>query len=234
MSIRKQVTLLLIATKQYKQFVQPLIEGVKKYFLINHDVTVELFTDEIRPYEGDERVKVSQTLIASYAFPEVTLYRYKIFLSKKHDCDYIYYLDVDMAIVSEVGEEIFGDIVAVRHPGFYLGGGSWCDDKNSLAYTEPENRYRYYAGGFQGGGEKYYRAMKQMALHIDEDVRNGVLATWHDESHWNKYLSECKIYKELSPAYCLVEQQELREKWGISEFEPKIIALAKDHKTIRE
>lgn len=234
MSVRKQITLLLIATKQYKQFVQPLLEGVKKYFLKNHDVTVELFTDEIRPYEGDERVKVNQTLIVSYGFPQATLYRYKIFTAKKYECDYYYYSDIDMAFVSEVGEEIFGNIVATRHPGFYNGGGSWCDDKNSLAYTEPENRYRYYAGGFQGGGEKYYRAMKQMALHIDEDERNGVMAEWHDEQHFNRYLSECKGYKELSPAYCMVEQQELREKWGVGKIEPKIIALAKDHNEIRK
>jgi hypothetical protein len=76
--------------------------------------------------------------------------------------------------------------------------------------------------------------MKQMALHIDEDERNGVMAEWHDEGHWNKYLSESIYYKELSPAYCMVEQQELRGKWGIDKFEPKIVALEKNHKTIRE
>lgn len=100
------ITLFLVATRKYKQFVQPLIEGVKKYFLLNHDVTVELFTDEILKYEGDERVKINQTLIVSYQFPLASMMRYKCFTSKEYKCDYYFYSDVDMDFVSEIGEEI--------------------------------------------------------------------------------------------------------------------------------
>jgi histo-blood group ABO system transferase len=147
----------------------------------------------------------------------------------------MYYFDVDMAIVDYVGEEIFGNIVAVKHPGFYHKGGSWGDNKESTSYTFPENRIHYFAGGVQGGvSEKYYRAMQQMKRDIDEDEKNGVMAEWHDETHWNRFLSECKFVKMLTPKYCMVEQQELREKWGVSHFPPIIIALSKDHKAIRE
>jgi len=69
---------------------------------------------------------------------------------------------------------------------------------------------------------------------IEDDEKRGVRAIHNDESHWNKLLSEHKSFKILDSGYCMVEQQELRQQWGISHLTPKIIALAKDHKTIRE
>lgn len=234
MSERKQVILLLIATRKYKDFVQSILNDVKKYFLINHDVTVEVFTDEIRTYEGDERVKVNQTLIVSYKFPFASMYRYRFFTSKEYPCDYIYYSDVDMGIENYVGEEIFGDVVAVRHPGFYNGGGSWETNEKSMCYTHPENRLKYYAGGFQGGScKEYYRMMVFMKNLIDVDEKNNIVPVWHDESAWNFVLSVTKTITELNPSYCMVEQQHLREQWGISQFPAKIVALAKNHEEIR-
>lgn len=233
----KQIALLLIATGKYIQFVPQLIEGVKKHFLLKHNIEINLFTDQISEYLdiGNNRVSVTQHLIPPYRFPKATLYRYKIFCSKQYDCDYMYYLDVDMSIVGEVGEEIFGDIVAVRHPGFFKGGGSWETNENSLCYTKPSNRIKYFAGGFQGGRKnQYYRSMQAMEILIDSDEEAGVVPVWHDESVWNYMLPYEQSVTELDPSYCMVEQKELRKKWGIDNFVPKIIALAKDHKNIRE
>tara|TARA_R110000868_G_scaffold177772_2_gene416817 strand:+ start:6848 stop:7558 length:711 start_codon:yes stop_codon:yes gene_type:complete len=236
MSVRKQITLLLIATKQYKQFVQPLLEGVKKYFLINHDITVELFVDELGTYNGDERVKVNQTLIVSYGFPQATLKRYEIMTGKTYSCDYLYYLDIDSAIVDTIDEEIFGNIVAIEHPGFsVLGGGSWCTDEKSNAYTFPENRVKYFCGGTQGGKyEYYYRAMQRMKREINDDEKRGVKAEHNDEGHWNKYLSELKSFKVLDSRYCMVQQPHLQHAWGISHLSAKILALEKNHDEIRK
>ena len=33
--------------------------------------------------------------------------------------DLLLYLDVDLKVVSKVGREMVGDLVAVQHPGFY-------------------------------------------------------------------------------------------------------------------
>ncbi len=233
------IGLLLLATHQYKQFVQPLLNDVKKYFLPNHKIEVHLFTDDISmPTEGDERVSIHKELIPSYRFPIITLYRYKIFLSKLYEnCDYLFYLDVDMSIVDIVEDEILGDIVCVSHPGFHQNeGGSWCDNKESNAYTFIQHRDIYAAGGFQGGRRDiYYDAMRWMKLGIEDDEKRNVLAEWHDESFWNKFLStrDHRFEVILDPSYCMVEQKELREQWGIDYYEPKIIALAKNHEEIR-
>lgn len=229
--------LLILATHKYKQFVPQLLEGVKKYFLPNHKIEVHLFTDDISiEVEEGGRVNVIKELIVSWRFPEITTYRYKIFTHKKYpNCDYLFYIDVDMSIVDTVGDEILGGIVATLHPGFYNGGGAWGDNKESNSYTFPENRTRYYAGGFSGGEkERYWRMMKRLSLLIEDDEKRNILAEWHDETHFNRELSEMKSFTVLDPSYCMPEPKSLREEWGLINFKPKILALDKDHQSIRE
>lgn len=227
----------LIVTRKYSVFLQPLVDSIKKYFLLNHTIEIHVFIDDLAiPCEGDERVKVYRELIASYKFPEVTLFRYAIMCSKKYTCDYLYYLDVDYLCVSEITEEILHDgLVAVLHPGFSMvGGGSWCTDKASNAYTFPEYRKQYFCGGTQGGStEHYYRAMEQMKIMIEDDERRKVRAEHNDEQHWNKLLSEHKSFKILDSSYCMVQQPHLQKLWRIDRLTPKILALEKQHEEIR-
>lgn len=231
-----KVAICLIATKKYKSFIQPLVDSIKKYFLINHEIEITVFIDDI-DFEvvGDERVKVVKDLIVSYGFPEATLFRYAIMTSKDYQCDYIYYLDVDYLINDFVDEEIFGNIVAVLHPGFsVVGGGSWCFDKDSNAYTYPENRVQYFCGGTQGGAyEYYYPLMKRLKEQIEDDEKRGVRAEHNDESHWNKVLSEMKSFKILDSSYCMVQQPHLQKLWKIDNLPKRIIALEKNHAEIR-
>jgi hypothetical protein len=149
--------------------------------------------------------------------------------------DYIYYLDVDYLLVSEVKEEIFGNLVAVLHPGFSMaGGGSWCNDMKSNAYTFPQYRKHYFAGGTQGGEfYEYYEMMRRLSRDIDDDEKRGVRAEHNDESHWNRALSEHKNFKILDSSYCMVEQETFRRAWKIDNLKPKIIALDKNHAEIR-
>lgn len=235
--VKMTIGLLLLSTCQYKKFVQPLLNDVKKHFLSDHKIEVHLFTDDIHlSTEGDERVAISKYLIVSWRFPEITLYRYKIFTSKEYpNCDYLFYMDVDMRILDTIGDEVLGNIVATLHPGFYNGGGAWGDNKESLSYTFPENRIKYYAGGFScGERDRYWAMMKQLSLAIEDDEKRNVLAEWHDETHFNKYLSELRSFKVLDPSYCMPEPEILREEWGLKQFPPRIIALDKNHEEIRQ
>ena len=75
-------------------------------------------------------------------------------------------------------------------------------------------------------------AAQIMSNNIDADLEHGIIAQWNDESHWNCYLKR-HPHKVLSPEYCMVEQVELRKKWGIDNLTPRLIALKKDHKEIR-
>ena len=239
---RAKVGLLLVSTNRYDVFVQPLIDSVKEHFFKNQKVTIYLFTDRFLELFGDERVSIEQFIIEPYKFPFATLYRYKTFA--KHSgyikTDYVFYSDVDMKFVAPVGEEILPDesqLTATQHPGFWKGGwGSEGTHPLSKAYVHPKNRKNYYCGGFQGGTREAYLNMSADLMHnIEADFEkakeinfkdnNGVLADWHDETHYNWFMST-RNPKVLTPSYCFPP------KWDLP-FEKKLLALDKDHAAIR-
>lgn len=234
---------LIIATRKYKQFVPNLLEQIDKLFLPKEELTVFLFTDEEFVYnEHDYDFTVRQRRIPPYKFPEATIYRYKTFDKHSEDlkhCSHLYYLDVDMAVIENVGEEILVDgLMAVRHPGFFISDqwGSEGNPEMSTSFFPKEHRRHYYAGGVQGGKtEHYLEAVKVIAERIDEDERNGTMAIYHDETHWNRYTNydRPELVTEFTPAYCMVEQEHLRKAWGIDHLQPKILALSKNHSEIR-
>jgi hypothetical protein len=237
---KREVGIILIATGAYDMFLQPLLDSMEKYFFIDHSICIYLFTDKKHSIVCSERIAISEFRVPCLKFPYPTLYRYKWISEKTASMksDNIFYMDVDMLFVDYVGEEILPDgsgLVAVHHPGFYAKGG-WGDRgtaEGSTAYIPRPLRKRYYAGGFQGGERSaYLSACASMAKNIDTDEKRGLMACWHDESHWNKYLTGHE-FMALTPAYCMVEEMNLRERWGISHISPKIIALKKNHSEIR-
>lgn len=235
-----KIGVLCICTGKYDVFLQPLINDIDKNFFEGHEIEIYLFSDKEIQLTKSAGINIVRIPIEHKPFPYPTIKRYEFFTnaSDKINCDYAFYIDVDMAICDKVGYEILPNndekLVAVLHPGFYNGGGSWGDDEKSLSYTHPKDRKKYYAGGFQGGKtEDYLLVCKLLAQNINEDEKNGVKAIHNDETHWNKYLSVREGFKVLDPSYCMVEEISKRRKWGINHFKPKIIALAKDHDAIR-
>jgi hypothetical protein len=228
-----RIGLLLISTGKYDIFLKPLIDSVDKFFFRGEKIDIYIFADKPYNEKHSDRIEIQVMEIKHSPFPYATLYRYKHFNQYKNTLasDYLFYLDVDMKIVGIVGEEILPDesgLTATIHPGFWHGGGSWCTDTNSLAYTT--NRNKYYAGGFQGGArDPYLSVCKLLSENIQKDEDRGVLATWHDESHWNCYLSNNK-FKEISPSYCFPEAS-----WAKGmPFVKRIMALDKNHAEIRK
>lgn len=238
--------ILLISTRKYKQFVAPLINQIDEYFLPDTKKTIFVFTDELQELESKSNIE--QIIIPPYKFPYPTLLRYMLFDDNKEQlkkCTHLTYMDVDMAIVDTITPEEFltdEGLTVVRHPGFFIsngwGNGDNENPKESTSYMPPENRKHYYCGGVQSGtSEAYLELSKILSANIKLDELNGVMAIYHDETHYNKYVNENygKIpMKELTPTFCMVEQPLLREAWGIAILPVKIIALAKNHAEIRQ
>lgn len=225
-----KIVICIIATNQYKSFVPQLTKSICEYFLLSHEIELHIFTEGIVELYEDERVKHVFHKIPAYKFPEASLYRFHIMTSLNYEADYLYYIDADMQIVDYVGDEILGDIVAVRHPGYFMGGwGSENVNPKSTAYLQNDKRLKYFAGGFQGGKlEHYFGAMLIMAAAIEVDRGNGIMAEWQDESHWNRHLAYNPPTVELNPSYCMPEPEWKRKAWKINNLPVKIIALEKD------
>ena len=229
-----KILILTIATNKYIQFVERLYDNIEEKFLNGHEIQGLLFTEH--EVETSNNIKVSQ--IDHEPWPMPTLKRYNYFVKEKDyisQFDYCYYFDVDMGIVSEVGDEVLSDLVATMHPyqSFYpKDQRSYDRNPQSLAYVPVgEEGENYYAGGFNGGSTKRFLEMAEvLADRVTKDLENGVIALWHDESQMNRYLIDNPPTKSLTPSYVFPEEQMYNSEYP---YDAKIIALKKDHNELR-
>ena len=229
-----KICILTIATNKYIQFVERLYNNLEENFLNGHELECLLFTEH--DVETSDNVKVSK--IDHEPWPMPTLKRYNYFVKEKEyisKFDYCYYFDVDMGIVEKVGDEVLGDLVATMHPYQSLypkESRSYDRNPNSLAFVPPgEEGENYYAGGFNGGKTECFLKMAEViADRVNQDLEKDVIALWHDESQMNRYLIDNPPTLSLTPTYCFAEEQMGNPKYP---YEPKIIALKKNHNELR-
>ena len=229
-----KICILTIATNKYIQFVERLLNNIEENFLNGHEIECLLFTDH--EVEASDNVRVCQ--IDHEPWPMPTLKRYNYFVKEKDfilEHDYCFYFDADMRIDNPVGEEVLADgVVATRHPyQSLMDPSSQSFDRNpkSLAYVPFDQKtVSYYAGGFNGGKTESFMEMAEViANNVNKDLEKGVVALWHDESHMNRYLIDNPPALQLTPTYCYAE-----EFYGTDyPYEPKIIALKKNHNELR-
>lgn len=222
----KKIGLLIVATGKYDCFVDPLIQSARKYFCPEDEVTYYVFSDG--------QITTAPDVVCIYqkrlGWPYDTLLRNEIYsrhkeLFKKED--YLFALDADMLFVDTVGKEILSDHVATRHPGFLNQRGSYETKAASLACVKNNEGTVYYAGGFFGGSkERFFHIIETTTKRINQDLQNGVIAVWHDESHWNRYCIDYPPTLILDPSYCYPES------WHLP-FPKKLLALDKAHNVLR-
>jgi histo-blood group ABO system transferase len=220
-----KIGLLLIATGKYERFIEPLIISARRNFLHDEEVSYFLFTDSVEPYPECKVIPVTHR-----PWPYPTLMRYNIFYSHGHlfnGMDYLFYCDIDMLFVDEVGREVLGDRVAVQHPGYYGQRGTPETRPESLAYISTNVNMQYFAGGFNGGRTQEFLTMARLIdQNIQADLENGIIAIWHDESHLNRYFCDNPPTLILDPGYCYGESMKIP-------FKQRILALDKDHRRLR-
>jgi hypothetical protein len=64
--------------------------------------------------------------------------------------------------------------------------------------------------------------------HHELAFKIGIVARWHDESHWNRYLIDHPPSLVLSPSYCCYPDGRS------AEFEPRISVVLKDAALMRK
>lgn len=236
--------ILLIATAKYIQFVDQMLASIKKHIKFPHRVI--LLTDQVNGRED-----CTEYYIAHEPFPYITLFRYHYFTQIKDLSEYVFYVDVDARFVADVGEEILGDLVAVRHCGFYFAR-YFPHEENPRSPLYGYKFKRYYGGGLVGGKREEFLKMGAWCVEkIDEALDLGlvpettsqryshnkdVALRHHDETCLNSYLSFNPPTLELSPEFHFPENFEYFRVncWrGQVPWEPKLLLLEKNHEEIR-
>ncbi len=223
------IGIFLIATNKYREFLPPLVEDIRHHF---------------RPDGMQPRIAIASDIDTGLGdawhycphepWPLVTLKRYSIMADALHllsDCPYVFYIDADMRIVSNVHSLVLNRLTAVCHPGYYgIRNPRRLPFEYRLqhAFHLVQPDLPYAAGGFQGGEfDRYYGVCQTLAKLIDDELSVGRIPLWHDESAWNWYLNvRGRDAVFLSPEYCYSYQH-------AHVVTPRIVALNKNHHEYR-
>lgn len=225
----QHIGLLVMATGKYTMFVKPLIESAESYFLPLHKRTYFIFTDHI------DEIPKAENIVPIYqerlGWPYDTMMRCKVYVEHQdlyNDLDYMYACDADMLFVDTVGNEILSDRVATQHPGAIGRRGTYENNPKGRAYVADNEGAYYLAGGFYGGSRTEFITINEtIYARIMEDLNNGIMPLWHDESHLNRYFIDFKPTLILPADYCYPEG------WKVN-YHPRLMALNKNHAQMRE
>ena len=140
--------------------------------------------------------------------------------------------------LSKFNNEFFDeskDYLGVHHPCHYLGWpphnqpyGSF-DRTNSRARVGDDDDLSTYWQGCLWGGKvpEIFAIMEELDSRTQLDLKDDIIALWHDESHLNKIFIENKDKVRTLPSdYAYPECFDDRVK---DQLEPKIVHLAKNN-----
>jgi hypothetical protein len=232
-----KVAIAFIGTSKYLNFLPRYYEKIHENFLPNTEKTFLVFTDGEGDFPEDVKVYPQEHL----EWPYITLNRFEILNKAREEIakhDWLVFFDADTLVVDKVLEEdFFSDkpLFGVWHPCHNLGmpphnklPGAFETNPLSLACvdTEKELPVIYYQGCLWGGKvPEVLEMIDELQDRTNKDLKNNVIAVWHDESHLNKYFIENKDkVNTLRPEYAYPEVFA-----GYCDFLPKIIHLAKDN-----
>lgn len=224
----KKVGLCIMATGRYVVFASELIKSAREFFLKDCQVTYFVFTDGELSCEGED---IQTTYQSRLGWPYDTMMRFEVYFNNKNlfdGYDYMFALDADMLFVSDVGEEILGDLVGTIHPGYYNKPGTYETRRASTACVRKREAEHYFAGGFYGGKTKeFLQLLSTTSANIRKDLHRDIIAVWHDESHLNRYFIDHPPTLKLDPSYCYPES------WNLP-FPKRLLALDKNHDELRK
>jgi len=218
------INITTICTGKYTVFFDILYKSCEKYFLPKYKKVYHVFTDgEVRKEEN-----VNVIYQEKLGWPYDTMMRFNMFNSLKLDSnDFMYFLNANMEVVSEIGEEVIPHesndyLMGVQHPGYYNVSNQFFPyERNLLSrFYIPAGGKFYFQGCFNGGRVKEFLNMsKELSAMIYSDLSIGHIPLWHDESALNWYY----IFRNplvLNPSYAYPEN------WNIP-FSKKIVQLDK-------
>jgi hypothetical protein len=210
-----KIAVITLATNKYKTFLHPLWTSIKKHFIPNAQKDFYFFTDEKLEW-FDESVKWFP--INHEPWPYITLKRFEFItqcVKELSKYDYVFYIDSDMEFVDTLTNFDITNkkYYAVCHPSVVRDLNFYPVETNpdSTAYVPERHRCIYVQGCVWGAvGDSFEYMNSTMKNNIDIDLKNNIIATWHDESHLNKFMvdhrSDAAI---LSPSMAYPEHWDL-------------------------
>jgi len=233
----KNVAVVFIGTDKYLKFLpswyesceEKLMPGVDKKYFVFTDGEVSGAPENISVYRQEHM-----------QWPFITLLRFSTILKAQDELknyDWVLFLDADMVVVDSIApEELFSTkpYIGVHHPCHFLKmpphnefpGAFETEEKSEAGVESTDDLSVYFQGCLWGGRvPEVIEMMKELDTRTQTDLKNDIIAKWHDESQMNKFFSERRSdVNVLHPAYAFPE-----DFTDYCKFEPKIVHVSKDN-----
>lgn len=214
----KKIAMLYICTGKYEMFWDEYYRSSKEHFYPDAEKEYFVFTDSKRIIEC-KLPGVHTYYQAKSGWPYDTLLRYQWFCTVQDaltEFDYCYYVNANSVFLRDVTEALIPyptaetPLVLSLHPRYYNDlDGSACSPERrpeSRAYVAPGTPCRAHCGAFWGGTREAVLEMcRVLRDRTAQDLADGVIAVWHDQSHLIKYATEVP---HLNIAQYLVSYEE--------------------------
>lgn len=221
-----KVAILYVCTGGYIKFWDEFYQSAERHFMPGAEQRQYfVFTDQ--KFDEQHLPHVTRVEQPNLGWPDNTLKRYHMFLrieSQLAEFDYMYFFNANCIFRQDVGNEFLPDrqdqLVVVRHPGQVqrsINDVPYERNPRSLAHIPREQGSYYVYGGVNGGSAKAFLALSHAVQKaVDRDLREGIVAQWHDESHLNRYILD-HPHCVRHAGYCYPQN------WTLSE--PKMIEV---------
>lgn len=219
------IAILYIATGRYTVFWDYFYKSSERNLLTNCEKHYFVFTDDEDLLALRETNNISYIPQKKMGWPYDTLMRFDIFLSIEEqlkDFDFIYFFNANSEILSPIqvneilplkaGENLS---FAIQPHAFHRKKNKYTYDRNekSKAYIPFGQGKYYFTGALNGGRSSAYLEMcKIIRKNTQDDLNNGQIALWHDESHLNKYALQRQDIKVLPPFFTRGETEPWKTK----------------------
>jgi len=236
----KKILICFIGTGSYLKFLPQYYQKIMDNFCLSEQKDFLVLTDgELSEVPNNIILKN----IEHKPWPFITLERFGIIEQALSDIeqtyDWLVFMDADTIVNSKIEYDDFfnetKDYFGVHHPCHFMNMnphnqkyGSF-DRTNSRARVNDDDDLSIYWQGCLWGGKfpEIMELISDLDNRIQLDLKDDIIAQWHDESHLNKFFIENKDkVNTLSPSYAYPEDFNIAAK---NHFEPKIIHLSKNN-----
>jgi len=190
-----KVAILYLCIGDYSIFWREFRASAEKALVPDAERSFIVFSDQpVDRFPGADLVVYQDNL----GWPLNTLYRFRMFLRISdllRHYDNVVFFNANCTFFSTIlATELFGfesDLVACRHPSFFnKSSDQFTYERRTESSACVAHGSVYVAGALMGGKTSVFlEACKELHSNIETDFDRGVLAIWHDESHWNAFIN---------------------------------------------
>jgi len=191
-----RIAILYVALGRYELFWPEFIASSRRFFCPDAERHWYVFTDSAAIQPAPDLTLLHQDFLG---WPFSSLYRYHMFRRVRDALarfDRVVFFNANAAILTPItpaeffGEDAAIELVAGRHPGCHQPSGfvyPYEGRADSRAYVA--HGRDYFQGCINAGrGDAFATLVDDLSASIDCDLERGLVARWHDESHWNRYV----------------------------------------------